>query len=591
MFDPRKYAPLLAAFESDNLSAGGVASWADRYNANTTWVQASGPYQPVVHTGGVNGLPLVRFAGGQYLTSAYSGRLGRLVAGGGFSIVYAISMTVPGSASMLFGQLTSLFGALYYGGGGFGPYLGGGGFNNANVPSNTFCLIGVTFDPIVDNLETSAQPTWLVRVYLNGACVCSSAATSAQMGTAGTTDLITGTLNGTGGSWQLNADIYSQYFYERPMSPAQMYACHRDLMTKYGSVLPAETASETLLFVGDSVCAGYRATCGQDYPSQVGALRGMPLGTVWNFGVSGQTMESMERMLPSDIAGLLSVLKTRPTMIGPYDWYNSRVNSGVSEPNIYAHMTALLASWRAAGGGKTLVLTPMADGATSATERAALAASVNANYASYANGVVDLNADTNVGGTWPPAGTGALVYTNLFYDTIHMKSAGYAYVAGVINTALTALPAGPALNTYTVTPPTPAALTPGVASSNFTISAPAGQCIPSTSSNITVAITCTGGTVSPASVTLTPAGTSGTFAVTPSGTGNVTLAFSANAPGVADAPSMTIGTTASAAAAQLAADVATVASHPEWIARGKSVLTVTGSAPAGSGSSIHPWIL
>lgn len=154
-----------------------------------------------------------------------------------------------------------------------------------------------------------------------------------------------------------------------------------------------------------------------------------------NFGVSGQTTPKMT----SDAV----------TQIDPY--YDSRVSNnvvvawegtndlklGATATTAYNNLVAYCQA-RQAAGFKVVILTilPRSDSGTPAdfnTSRATVNTNIKNNYASFADVVADVAANTDIGED------GDSDNTTYYSDKVHLTTAGYNIVAGIVATAIQTL--------------------------------------------------------------------------------------------------------------------------------------------------------
>ncbi len=85
-----------------------------------------------------------------------------------------------------------------------------------------------------------------------------------------------------------------------------VFTAHRLFSTSAPDIRNSSPASSVVVCFGDSLTAGYGASAGKDYPSQLSELLGMP---VINAGVSGDTTRDALERLETD------VLSTGPGMV------------------------------------------------------------------------------------------------------------------------------------------------------------------------------------------------------------------------------------------------------------------------------------
>jgi lysophospholipase L1-like esterase len=198
---------------------------------------------------------------------------------------------------------------------------------------------------------------------------------------------------------------------------------------------PFYTPSHVLVFDGDSLTwGGGEAQYPRPYPYQtITSLGGF---YDWhNTGVAGRSFQQIIDAAPAAVDSKLVAGKKNICIIagGTNDLYpNGTSKTAVDVENYYQ---TYVSARKAAGWDKVLVTTMTAgDPATVdpdfETERQALNTWLRANYASFADGLVDPGGDAIIGDV---ANCGN---TDYFTDRLHLTTAGYAIWAGLAKTAL-----------------------------------------------------------------------------------------------------------------------------------------------------------
>jgi hypothetical protein len=157
------------------------------------------------------------------------------------------------------------------------------------------------------------------------------------------------------------------------------------------------------------------------------------LGSAWgflNYGVNGQTVTQMA----ADAATQIDAQRySRPAnILGAWGGVNDII-AGKSAAALYAEYAAYCEA-RQAAGWEVLAFTQHSWrylGVDRDAVIAAFNALVIANWTTFADGLVDLSAEPNIG---PPGSYSNLTYYNA--DGVHLTAAGDALVAALVKTAV-----------------------------------------------------------------------------------------------------------------------------------------------------------
>lgn len=185
-----------------------------------------------------------------------------------------------------------------------------------------------------------------------------------------------------------------------------------------------------VVFEGDSRTVGTGATnVATNYPSQ--AIR--KLAGSWraaNVATGGETVATMIGQVSGQVAPLFSATNQRNVAA-----VFGGVNDNTTAATLHSRLATLCGAIRAAGF-QVVVCSKIdcqspAHAAWHATEYQALNALIRANYASYADAIADLGADSRLQDA-----------TNLTYytaDKTHLTSAGYGVIASIVAAAISGL--------------------------------------------------------------------------------------------------------------------------------------------------------
>ncbi|WP_079570781.1 SGNH/GDSL hydrolase family protein [Bradyrhizobium erythrophlei] len=192
------------------------------------------------------------------------------------------------------------------------------------------------------------------------------------------------------------------------------------LNSKYSLVTP-----KAIWCLGDSLTYGTNAVNPiGGYPSQLQAAYGMA-ASVLNYGVAGTTVAQIDAN-SATYNDLDPKYFTRSVYVG---WGGTNdIQAGTSGATTHASLVTMFNNRRAAmPTEKLVVVTCMARGpftGAQETERLALNTLIRANWATYANALVDVTTDARL---QTPTNT-----TYFAGDTIHLTDAGYGVVMGMV---------------------------------------------------------------------------------------------------------------------------------------------------------------
>ena len=207
------------------------------------------------------------------------------------------------------------------------------------------------------------------------------------------------------------------------------------LFTKYGIQSPVAFPGQ-LVFEGDSLTFGARSTDGQSYPTQLLTS----LGPTWegvNFAISGETAAAMAIAAPTRIDPLISSACPANVLCfwaGTNDLYIGGATATDTYNTIRDYCLA-----RQTVGWRVVVLTILprlgfgTPPAGFEADRQSVNASIRANWATFADALADVGDDATIGQAGDPSNT------TYYDDLVHLKNAGYAIVAGIVEGAIATL--------------------------------------------------------------------------------------------------------------------------------------------------------
>ena len=224
-------------------------------------------------------------------------------------------------------------------------------------------------------------------------------------------------------------------FYNKALSDAEQLSAYRSLAAKLRArgVTNTNDAYNSVICDGDSMTYGsYASDWYHSYPNQLRTIN--PSISVLNLGVGGQRIDTMLTNAPTVVDPLYMSTGVSKSIVICWGGSNDLAVFGRSDTDVYNDI-ASYCSGRQTTGFKVIVLTilPRTDcTAGEETYRQSVNTSIRANWATFADALVDVAADTRL----DDFNDATYFYT----DKIHLTDAGYAVVASLINTAILALP-------------------------------------------------------------------------------------------------------------------------------------------------------
>lgn len=223
-------------------------------------------------------------------------------------------------------------------------------------------------------------------------------------------------------------------FYNKALNDAEVLNTYRSLAAKLRARGVTETndAYNSVVCVGDSITYGsYASDWYHSYPNQLRTIN--PSISVLNLGVGGQRIDTMLTNAATVVDPLYMATGVNKSVVVCWGGSNDLAVFGRSDTDVYNDIVSYC-SGRQTTGFKVIVLTIMPRRDCTAgkeTYRQSVNTSLRANWASYADALVDVAADSRLDD---------FNDTTYFYtDKIHLVDAGYAVVASLINDAIEAL--------------------------------------------------------------------------------------------------------------------------------------------------------
>lgn len=246
------------------------------------------------------------------------------------------------------------------------------------------------------------------RLFIAGAAVANT--NTATPKTADTTNDVQLGGAATGSSYRMTGDLLAVYVYSRSLSPLEILTLSDYCYSHWSVANPRLSAPYQLVFSGNSLCtiAGYIPL-----PERLRRQLGLPLGSVHNLAIGGQTNGQMTTDDPTRVDPLLSSL-SNPLLCG---W---EASNDANATNYQTWVTAR----RTAGWPKAMVATVLSRSSISTGARATLNTAIRGYTSAAGVYVTDPAANPYIGYD------SAYLDTALFPDNLHFaESASEPFVA------------------------------------------------------------------------------------------------------------------------------------------------------------------
>jgi hypothetical protein len=255
------------------------------------------------------------------------------------------------------------------------------------------------------------------RVYVAGAPVTSRNA--ALPSTDTTNDIILGGFAG-GSTFRFTGDLLALYCYSRTLSPAEVLTLSDYCYSHWSIANPRAAAPYTLIFSGNSLFTHLAGN--PSIPEKLRETLGLPLGSVFNIAVGGQTSAQMSTDDATRLDGLLSALSGSNPLVCGWECGNSQ---NTTDYNTWA------TGRKSAGWPRVMVGTvpPRTTGGFNAT-RNTQNPTIRTNAASNGYFIADVAADPTIGIDAAASDTG------LYGDGVHFTEWGSRYAWAVWERAI-----------------------------------------------------------------------------------------------------------------------------------------------------------
>jgi lysophospholipase L1-like esterase len=223
--------------------------------------------------------------------------------------------------------------------------------------------------------------------------------------------------------------VYGDVILATAMDAATLSAARAYLSTKYGASVGPYTAQ--VCYVGNSLTAGTKSTNGGSYPAQLSDA--LP-STVVNYNVGRPSITTTEMIAEgaTRVDAFYDAALSENVVVA-WEVRNDIVVGGKTAAQAYANYVTYCQA-RQAAGWSVVAVTVLPSASLGDADRASVNASIRANWATFADALADIAADSRIGDNGDNADA---TYYNA--DLIHMTNAGYGVVAEIVEPEITAL--------------------------------------------------------------------------------------------------------------------------------------------------------
>lgn len=416
-FDPSALPSLKAWYVASSIAQPDntpVAAWPDSSGNGWNLAQTKGANQPTCQTNELNGQPVVRFDGSDFLTIGNTFKLNSQAA-----TIFVVKKPVNAAAQNVFLS------------------AGLAGSSSTAILSyqqfqstSTLSTHNVLLEPVSPFGHQNFQ-RWSYNVLR-----CSSSRVNFRINGYQSVDLSpvsAGTAEGLNfgahfdglatPSVMFNGDIAEVVICNAVLTDSEVLQVEQYLATKYG------VAPNLVVMDGDSLTrgSGASANLSDNYPSQLAGLLSQSYDLI-SLGVGAQTTADM---ISDAVTQVDPLLTWRPRKTGVLVFWNTNdLHFGTSVATTQSRIMNYCSARRAAGWkvivGTILPRSVVGTPANYAADRLTINTWIRANWASFCDGFFDPAADSRIGDAGDEANT------TFYNDRAHLNGTGYAIVAALV---------------------------------------------------------------------------------------------------------------------------------------------------------------
>lgn len=407
-------ANLVARWSADAITpvADGTAisSWTDSVGGYTA-TQATGIRQPLYKVGTLGGKPSLLF-NGSWMDAGRPAAVAAALDGTERTVFIVFKTNGTTSNGMLFNTSPA-------GGGAFMLVADGtnAGRFSVTVPhaSTAFSTLGSIKATGAGAYRTAVNGS---QVYLNDTDPTTSSGNNIYFG---------GILNST---FMVNAHIFDILVWNKALTAAELLQAQAWACDKYSQTYPWAAFSDFIVYAGNSLTQGSGALGANSYPYKTSQSLARPYGSWTNIAQGGTTMPTIDAVCAVHADPLPSQLG-KTVKIAAFEYYNQRLSGAAA---VEASSRTFLAN-RKAAGLVTVFGTSLSHSGDPDATRITFDAAFDADQTNI-DSYVPLHDNALIGNTSAYATNSATYWS----DAVHLNSAGYTVLAGLMTTAIQALP-------------------------------------------------------------------------------------------------------------------------------------------------------
>lgn len=412
---------LVARWSADEITpvpdGTAVATWTDSIGGYAA-TQATEIRKPLYKVGTLGGKPSLLF-NGSWMDAGRPAAVASAMDGTERTIFIVFKTVGTTSNGMLFNTSPA-------GGGAFMLVADGtnAGRFNATVPhaSTAFSTIGSIKATGAGAHRTAINGS---QAYVTDVDITTSSGNNIYFG---------GILNST---FMVNAHIFDILVWNKALTAPELLTAQKWACDKYSQPYPWAAFSDFIVYAGNSLTQGSGALGANSYPYKSAQTLARPYGSWTNIGQGGITISTVDTVC-SVHADPIPAVVGKTVKVAAFEYYNSKAQSAAA---IEATSRTYLANRRAAGL-KNIWGTSLSHAADPDTTRNAFDAAFDAVQTDI-DAYVPLHLNALIGkeGADSPGGNAYFDNSATYWsDVVHLNSAGYTVLAGLMTAGIQALP-------------------------------------------------------------------------------------------------------------------------------------------------------
>lgn len=414
----------LSADSLSQADGSAVASWPAEVGGVSA-TQGTGANQPIFKTNLFGTKPGVRFDGlSDFMTLGRPASLTTPLDSTTNTTVLVMRVNGAATNGMPF--------SAFAGGSGI-AYMADGSTNYGNYPEYRTQLQFNGAGLNVMGFTTQPGPAYrpntpLSKCFHNGTCYFTD-----QVGasTSGGNDFGVG--GQAAGLYPAKVDMFEVLVWNVALTATEMLQVQKYVCDKYSQPYPWASLAYFPVFHGDSITASQNASSSRtSYPRVAAQSLSLDYGQYTNLGTGYLTLTGMTTQ--ADEFQNLATLLGKPVRVVAFEYYNER---GTAPATLQAAAISYCTKVRGFTNTKLVMGTSTSSSSDPDSNRNAYNAWWDANSATYSDAYAAIHTNSAIGISGAAATDANTTY---FHDGIHLKDAGYSVLAGIMTTAIQAIP-------------------------------------------------------------------------------------------------------------------------------------------------------